>query len=306
MVSRRHFGLTVAGAVLFAQSAVLTKASGAEFAAATFFRCAYAVPVLMLWAYLAGRRGQADPKISRSGVLAGVLFCGNLLCWNAAIGLIGASLAAVMGNVQVVMVALCVWMIDGQRPRPAFWAALPVMICGAALIAGPGLDPLAPASATGTGLAGTLLCLASASFGAACLLVLSRLPHGRRGQVAVLRDMTAMAAVLSLCWALATEPGTLTVSADSHLLLLILAISSQVLAWALYNRGLLGISPVLAALISLGQPVLTAAAAAVVLREQLEPQQLLGSALVLTAVAWLSWMDLRQAKPMPAQPSVVR
>ena len=48
----------------------------------------------------------------------------------------GAGLATVMGNLQVVIVAVVAWLVLGERPRPEVVVAIPVMLLGVVLISG--------------------------------------------------------------------------------------------------------------------------------------------------------------------------
>ena len=51
---------------------------------------------------------------------------GDLTAWHHAIGFVGAGLATVLGNLQVVVVALLAWLLFGERPADRSLVAISV------------------------------------------------------------------------------------------------------------------------------------------------------------------------------------
>ena len=106
------------GAVAIAFSSILVRLSHASPSTAAIFRCVYALPVLRAarpgsrtGASAAGRPGAAA---SRSA--SGVFFAVDLMLWHHSIGDVGAGLATVLANVQVVLVPLVAWAVLAERP----------------------------------------------------------------------------------------------------------------------------------------------------------------------------------------------
>src|SRR5207302_9427191 len=94
----------VLGAMAIAFSSILVRLSHASPSTAAIFRCAYAVPVLGLLAWLEDRR--FGPRVRRDRLIAvgsGVFFAADLLMWHHSIADVGAGLATVLANVQVVL-----------------------------------------------------------------------------------------------------------------------------------------------------------------------------------------------------------
>ena len=60
--------------------------------------------------------------------VAGVFFAVDLMTFHYAVDVIGAGLGTVMGNVQVVIVAVVAWLAFGERPRREVLVAIPVML----------------------------------------------------------------------------------------------------------------------------------------------------------------------------------
>ena len=82
---------------------------------------------------LYGRRPRRDHWI---GAVAGVLFSADLILWHHSIADVGAGLATVLGNLQVVLVAFAAWAVLGERPERRIVAAVPVVFTGAVMISG--------------------------------------------------------------------------------------------------------------------------------------------------------------------------
>src|SRR5437764_14571638 len=125
------------GAVTIAFSSILVRLSHASPSTAAIFRCAYALPVLGLLAWLEDRRhGGRSWRQRRTAVGAGVFFAADLILWHHSIGDIGAGLATVLANIQVVLVPLVAWMWLSERPGRQVLAALPLALLGVLLISG--------------------------------------------------------------------------------------------------------------------------------------------------------------------------
>src|SRR5204862_485659 len=127
----------VAGAVTIAFSAILVRLSHATPSTAAVFRCAYAVPLLALLAWVERRRyGPRSRRDVMLSIVAGAFFAADLICWHHAIGDVGAGLATVLGNLQVVLVGLLAWALLAERPDRRVLAAIPVVLAGVILISG--------------------------------------------------------------------------------------------------------------------------------------------------------------------------
>ena len=97
--------IALAGALTIAFSAILVHQADVHPATAAFYRCAYALPVLGLLAWREHRRyGPRALGQQRLALIAGVFFAADLIFWHQAIADVGAGLATVLGNLQVVFV----------------------------------------------------------------------------------------------------------------------------------------------------------------------------------------------------------
>ena len=65
-----------------------------------------------------------------------MFFAADLILWHHSIGDVGAGLATVLANIQVVLVPLVAWAVLSERPGGQVLAALPVALLGVLLISG--------------------------------------------------------------------------------------------------------------------------------------------------------------------------
>src|SRR5581483_9537567 len=125
------------GAVTIAFSSILVRLSHASPSTAAIFRCVYALPALGLLAWREDRRyGPRAWRDRRMALAAGVFFSADLILWHHSIGDVGAGLATVLANVQVVLVPLVAWLVLSERPGGRVLAALPLALIGVILISG--------------------------------------------------------------------------------------------------------------------------------------------------------------------------
>src|SRR6266545_43362 len=176
LLGRRPVLAAVLGALSIAFSGILVRLANVEPATAAIFRRAYGPrPAGQVWLAL----------------VAGISFALDLVIWHHTIQLVGAGLATVLGNTQVVIVAVLAWLVLGERPPGRTLLALPVVLLGVVLISGVvgggayGRDPVL----------GGILGLATGFAYAGFLLVLRRSNADVRRPAGALFDATLMGAV---------------------------------------------------------------------------------------------------------------
>ena len=127
----------LAGAVAIAFSGILYRYAEVSPSTGAFFRCLYALPPLWLLARWEDRRlGRRSRALQRTAWLAGAFFAVDLILWHHAIEAVGAGLATVLGNMQVVIVGLVAWALLRERPSRGSLVAIPIAITGVVLISG--------------------------------------------------------------------------------------------------------------------------------------------------------------------------
>jgi drug/metabolite transporter (DMT)-like permease len=285
----------VLGAFVIAFSAILVRLAEVSPSTAAFFRCAYALPLLALLAWNEGRRYGSRPARERAVCwVAGVLFAADLTFWHHSIEAVGAGLATVLGNVQVVLVGLLAWAALGERPENRSLAAIPVVFAGVVLISGVvgsgayGDDPLL----------GVVYGIVTAITYALFILILRQMNADERRPAGPLLDATLSAAVFAAIGGIAVGDIDWAPGLEAQAWLVLLAISSQVLGWLLISVSLPRLPAVLTSIVLMLQPVSTVFLGALLLSEAPSAVQLAGVAIVIAGVA-VATVRPRERAPAP-------
>ena len=270
------------GAFVIAFSAILVALADVSPSTAAFFRCAYALPVLGLLAWIERRRYGPRPLRERLPVFgAGVLFAADLTLWHYSIEAVGAGLATVLGNIQVILVGLIAWAALGERPDNRELAAIPVVFAGVVLISGVvgagayGEDPLLGV------VFGVLTAISYALF----ILILRQGNADERRPAGPLFDATLSGAVFSALGGIVLGDIDWVPDLEAQFWLVVLALSSQVLGWLLISVSLPRLPAVVTSIILMLQPVCSVFLGAVLLSESPSVVQLSGVLVVLAGVA---------------------
>jgi len=273
--------IAFAGALTIAFSSILVHQADVHPATASLYRCAYAVPVLALLAWRERRRyGPRAAGQQRLALIAGLFFAADLIFWHQAIADVGAGLATVLGNLQVVIVPFVAWAVLAEAPGRRILAALPLTLSGVLLISGALEDGAYGAQPARGVLFGALTGIAYAGF----ILILRHGNEDLRRPAGPLFDATWMAAVASLVVALALGVDDLVPAWPSAAWLITLALSSQVLGWLLISVSLPRLPAALTSMILTIQPVGSVVLGIVLLGEDPSALQLLGAACILAGL----------------------
>ena len=290
-----------AGALLIAFSGPLVRLSGVPPATSATFRCLYALPVLaVLASWERGRYGPRPPAGRRIAFLAGLLFCADLLLWHAAIEQVGAGLATVLANAQVVIVGLVAWSVLGERPTRRALLAVPVVLVGVVLIAG-----VAGGGYGRSPALGALLGIGAAVAYSGFLLLLRRGNVDVRRPAGPLLDATLVAGLALLGVGALLGDLDLVPRWPSHGWLLLLALNSQVVAWLLISVSLPRLPALATSVLLLLQPVGSVLLGVALLGERPSAMQYAGVALVLVGVGLAAGRTAAEPPPV-RDASVVR
>lgn len=290
----------VIGALTIAFSAIFVRLADVEPSTAAFFRCAYAVPPLAVLAWYERRRyGPRAPGQARLAWLAGVFFAADLVLWHHAIDLVGAGLATVLGNTQVVMVPIAAWLLLGERPGARVAVAVPVVLLGVVLISGVigggafGRNPLLGV------LFGALTGAAYAGF----LLVQRRANADHRRPAGPLLDATLSAAIVSLVVGLPLGEIDLVPTWPAHGWLIALGLLVQVVGWLVISISLPRLPAAVTSVVLTIQPVGSVLLGIWLLAEAPSALQLLGVAFILAGLL-ITTLRVRPHRWRRAQPEV--
>jgi drug/metabolite transporter (DMT)-like permease len=285
----------VLGALVIAFSGILVRLAEVSPSTAAFFRCAYALPVLALLAWLEDRRYGRRPLRERVPLwVAGLMFAADLTFWHHSIEAVGAGLATVLGNIQVLFVGLLAWLALGERPDNRALASIPVVFAGVVLISGVvgegayGDDPLM----------GVVFGLLTAITYALFILILRQGNVDMRRPAGPLFDATLSGAVFSALGGIVVGDIEWAPGMESQAWLVLLALSSQVLGWLLISVSLPRLPAVLTSILLMLQPVSTVFLAALLLSEAPSSVQLAGVAIVIAGVA-VATVKPREREPAP-------
>jgi drug/metabolite transporter (DMT)-like permease len=248
----------------------------------TFYRAVFGLPILVFVAIGEHRRhGPLSRDTVVLAAVAGVFFAGDLTFWHHAIGAVGAGLATVLGNLQVIIVGFFAWLLLGERPSRATLLALPVVLAGVILISGVigegayGSDPPL----------GVILGVATAMCYSGYLLLIrrgGRDPRRPAGPVAV---ATVFVVISAYIVGLVVGDLDLAPPPASLFWLALLGITAQSAGYLMISIALPRSPAIITSVILLSQPVVTMGLAVVLLDEAPSPLQLLGVGLVIGGIA---------------------
>ena len=270
------------GALCIAFSGILYRWAEVSPSTGTVFRALFGLPLLGLVAYAERRRyGPLPMRAVRLAAVAGVFFAGDLTFWHHAIEYVGAGLATVLGNLQVLVVGVVAWLVFGERPSRATMVAVPIVLFGVLLISG-----VIGSGAYGSNpTLGVVLGVATALCYAGYLLIIrlgGRDPRRPAGPVAIATLSTAIVAS-----AVGFIVGDLDPTPPLASLgwLALLGLTSQSLGYLFISISLPRLPAVVTSIILLVQPVLTVGLTIVLLDERPSILQLIGVTLVVGGIA---------------------
>ena len=290
----------LAGALAISFSGILYRVAHVSPTTGAVFRCLYAVVPLWLLARWEDRRYGPRPLRQRAlAWIAGLLFAVDLVAWHQGIEEVGAGLATVLGNLQVVLVGLLAWVIMRERPSNRALTAIPIALVGVVLISG-AFENGAYGRNPGLGVAyGILTALAYSGF----LLVLRAGNQDLRRPAGPLFDATLVSGLG--CILIGVVWGNLDWAPDwkAQGYLLLLALSSQALGWLLISITLPRLPAALTSVLLTFQPVLSVLFAWAILSESPSGLQLGGIACVLAGLLIVS--AGRRQEPRAPEPGYV-
>lgn len=266
-------------------SGILVRLADVAPATAAFFRCAYALPVIALYAAWESRRAGGRARRERLlAVAAGVCFAADLEFWHHGIAHVGAGLSTVISNTQVIVVGLVAWVVLGERPGSRTAVAVPIAMGGVVLISGIvgsgayGEDPL---------LGAVFSLLTALAYAGYLLLLRASNPRADRPGSAVLESTASCAACLIVIGVVLGELDPVP-TWPAHGWLVLLALSAQAFGSIAISTALPRLPAVTTSIILLAQPVLAVLFAAWLVDERPSLVQLAGIALVIGAIVYVT------------------
>ena len=282
------------GAVMISFSAIFFALSNVDPATGAFFRTAYAVPVLFAVWWLKRSEDTRSPKLRWLAFAAGIALGIDMVAWHTAIDFIGAGLATLLANTQVVFVTIIAWLLLAERPEPRVLAAIPVILAGVGMISGLGQD-----GAFGVDpVRGTVFALVAALFYATFILSYRRSNASMGPTTGPLLEASAGAALAALVLGSLAGGIEFGVTWPAHGWLVALALTAQVAGWLLIGHALPRLPASETATIILLQPALTMAWGALIFGERPSALQIAGAAIVLAGVGYVAFARAKDPEPV--------
>ncbi|HEY5727135.1 MAG TPA: DMT family transporter [Acidimicrobiia bacterium] len=271
----------LAGTVCISFTGIFVALADVTPVTAAFFRAAYAIPLLAVLWVVWRRRDRRPARLRVGGAAAGVFLAVDLVLWHRSIELIGAGLATVVANIQVVFVGLFSFLLYRQRPTRRTVVCGGVAFAGLILISGLGRD-----DAFGVDPAlGTILGLGSAVCYAVFIIGFQRSnPGGIAPAPLALLDATIGTALATAVIGTVGGGLDLDVSWPAQGWLIALAVVGQVVGWTLIAYALPRLPAISVSVLILAQPMLSVLWGRLFLDETLSAVQAAGVVVVLAAM----------------------
>ncbi len=279
------YATLIAGCVAISFSAIFVKFTHVPPTVSAFFRCFYATLILFV-ASLLFRRTEFAANNGRwvwPSLLAGLFLAADLIIWHKTIFYIGAGPATVLGNSQVIFMALAGHFVWREKISPWFWLLLPLVFTGLYAAVPKAKILVLPETGFALGLmvgltyTGYLFCLHAAK---------RRTPKNYPEILSLSVIMFFSALIIGLYAVFAEQVPLLGGSGQDQAVMFLMALIPQSLGWIWIKRSITRLPSHVGSLWLLLQPVLTTLWGAWFFGEPLASVQILGIVLALGSLAW--------------------
>ena len=282
---RAAFLCLLAGGCAIAFAPIFVRLSDTGPVASAFWRTALAAPILWLWDTWNRGRTRISPGETPATfaplVLAGFFFAADLGVWHWSIVWTSVANSTLLANLAPIFVTLAGWLIWKQRVSRLFLVGMFVAIGGMFVLVGPNFF------VGGTRLLGDALGALTAVFYAGYMLAVKQARDAGSDTVRLMAWSTTITAIVLLPIAALSPQPMLPVSAAGWLVLLGLAIVTQILGQGLIAYAFAHLPASLSSVSLQIQPVVAALDAWRLFGEAVSPAQFIGGAVVLAGI-WLA------------------
>jgi drug/metabolite transporter (DMT)-like permease len=290
-MSRAAFLCLLAGGCAIAFAPILVRLSDTGPVASAFWRTALAAPLLWAWIAVipAPARSQESPGAARGWipasaamtVLAGIFFALDLGVWHWSIVWTSVANSTLLANLAPIFVTLAGWLLWRQKVNATFLAGMFVAIAGMFVLVGPNF------AIGGTRLLGDALGALTAVFYAGYMLAIKAARDAQAPTARLMAWSTTITAAALLPVALLSPQPVLPAGAGGWLVLLALAVVTQILGQGLIAYAFAHLPASLSSVSLLIQPVVATLAAWAIFGEAVGAAQVVGGAIVLGGI-WLA------------------
>ena len=319
MTHGKAVAILLIGTACLAFSAIWVKGANFEPATSVVLRCWLPIVLFLPFAW---REYKKKGGLNKAGIIwsaiAGLILGIDFTAWNYSIFFVGAGIASVLLNLQVIILPLLAFFIDRERVPSNYWFVLPVMAVGIVAVGGvfdmmlPGYEAAAgPAELWGipTAVLGTLAGLVSGIAYGTYLYTSRKATVVNPGKyVQPIFIVTIFQGIAPIIWMLIRGEGfNLTqgvlidgelpmvnpeamagdpIDAMNWVNMIMLAVLGQFIAWTFVQIGSSNMDATLSGGLLLLSPVSTIFIAAIIYGEIPTILQILGVVLVLGAVGY--------------------
>jgi drug/metabolite transporter (DMT)-like permease len=284
----------LAGGCCIAFAPIFVRLSDTGPVASAFWRVALAVPIVWAWAFQqraplsrgvapsgTGSKGRGAGGEGRAILLAGLFFALDLAVWHWSIVWTTVANSTLLANLATIFVTLMAWLVWKQKPSKTFLLGMFTAIAGMFVLVGPHFG------AGGTRFAGDLLGVLTAVFYGSYMLAVKVARDAGVPTARLMAWSTTISAIALLPFAWLSPQQFLPGSWNGWLVVLGLALVSQVLGQGLIAYAFAHLSAALSSVSLLIQPVMAALFAWALFGEAIGAVQLAGGAIVLAGI-WIA------------------
>ncbi len=281
-LSTAAFACLLAGGCAIAFAPILVRVSDTGPVASAFWRCALATPLLWAWAYYVRGSETRNARVPPAAILgAGLFFAADLGVWHFSILYTSVANSTLLANLAPIFVTLAGWLFWKQKVTRVFLAGMVLAIGGMFVLVGPNF------ALGGTRLLGDALGALTGAFYAGYMLSIKAARDAHASTARLMAWSTTITALVLLPIALLAPHPFWPSSANGWLVLLGLALVSQILGQGLIAYAFAHLPASLSSVSLLIQPVMAAIFAWWLFGEAIGVLQFVGGAIVLAGI-WLS------------------
>lgn len=254
--------------------------------ASGFYRLAFAVPTVWIFARLSGDQLDSLSALSRSDrirlLVAGLAFSADIGFWHLAIAQTTVLEATLLASTVPIMVTVASVFVFGEKIRTLFIAGLGLALLGVATLA---LQRTGTVVTPPDRLLGGIFAMLAASFFAIYLLIITNVRrHTSTTTIMFYMSLVSALGLLPFAWAM--SPTLLSGSLEGWLILLGLAVISHSGGQGLMTFALAHLPTSFSSMTGLMQTAVAAVAAWVLFAEPLTPLMVASGAAILAGI-WI-------------------
>jgi len=282
-MSRAAFLCLLAGGCAIAFAPILVRLSDTGPVDSAFWRCALAAPLLWIWVW----RSPSPLGEGRGGGLflpllaAGIFFALDLGVWHFSILYTSVANSTLLANLAPIFVTLAGWLIWKKKVTRLFLVGMTLAIFGMFVLVGPNF------AVGGTRLLGDALGALTGAFYAGYMLAIKQARDAHASTARLMAWSTTITAIALLPVALIAPHPFLPSSANGWLVLVGLALVTQILGQGLIAYAFAHLPASLSSVSLLIQPVMATLFAWWLFGEAVGPAQFIGGAIVLGGI-WIA------------------